>query len=72
MVLVHQDQDTYVAYSEESVLVVALVAHKGIYFGYNLYCDDMMMGTFDNANDAWLEVENIKACKNPAYVVQEV
>lgn len=71
MVLVNQDMDMYTAYTKESTLVVAVVACNGVYFGYNLYCDDMMLGTFDSPERALEEVENIKDCKNPVYVVQE-
>lgn len=70
MVLVHQFRDTYVAYSDQSVLIAALWVRDGIYFGWNLFCDNVLIGTFDSPQEAWSEIENVKFCAEPVYVVR--
>jgi hypothetical protein len=69
MILVHQDRDAYVAYSEDSVLAVAPVVHDGIYFGHNVYCDDVMLGTYDDCRGALREMARVRGCSEPAYCV---
>jgi hypothetical protein len=68
----NQDKDLYIVYNGNRKFTIAPVVHEGIYFGYNIYCGDIMLGTFDDASDAWNEVGRILECREPVYCVQEL
>jgi len=72
MLLIHQDRDIYLDYDKNSVLTVAPVVHDDLYFGHNVYCDNIMLGTFDDYKDALREVDMIQYCNNQVYCISLV
>jgi len=70
MTIINQDRDIAITFNPQfDELVVIPVAHQGKLLAYNIWCKDVMLGTFDNLQEAQAEIDRILKYPYEIYVM---
>jgi len=70
MVIVNQDRDMSIVFDPKFDEITAIpVGFKGMHMAYNLWCRDILLGSFDNRAQALGEINRIMSCPLNVYFV---
>lgn len=70
MLIINQDRDLSVVFNpQRDELTVVPVAYKGQFIAYNIWCKSVMLGSFDNLDEAQAEIDRILKYPYEIYVV---
>lgn len=70
MLLMNQDRDISILFNPRFDELTAIpVGFKGLHMAYNIWCRDVMLGTFDTRVQAQAEINRIMNCPHEMYLV---